>query len=441
MLTCLRYYITVQVRSTPKCSLLLSNFLWAAATLQRAQSSDSMQHHRTLLHTADLDVVAQLLTDPARVRHLTAAGISISVSSLAKLSYQLSQEQLIQLLQQFLQPSALRHCHQERSALPKNFQNVCWGIIRMRQESVLRQQGFLQQLVSAWFAAGAKGGVWAGSDADPTAAANMLWAVVLVCKGQDTHEKRWIELQATDSSSKASIATAAAVEEDSADADTPALPAAEAYVSQQDLRRLFDSFMQHRTLAAANSVDISVVLWAAAVLNQPLPADDMQWLLSAFLQQDRLAAASAESISNVMYAVTHRQVQCQQLGQQQAQRRQDLLQQQWLQPPPGEDNAFSQSEVSLRPTWSNSNIKTSSNRMMASPDQSPRGRSRAALAAAGPAANSSKRSSGALGDFTERDSPAPVLVKLVEQLLPHIPHSISSTDISYSSCYWVWRGP
>jgi hypothetical protein len=440
VLTCLRCHVTVQVRSTPKCSLLLSNFLWAAATLQRSQSSDGVQQQRTLLRTADLDVVAQLLTDPARVRHLTAAGISISVSSLAKLGYQLSPEQLTQLLQQFLQPSALRHCHQERSALPKNFQNVCWGIIRMRQESVLRQQGFLQQLVSAWFAAGAKGGVWAGSDADPTAAANMLWAVALVCKGQDTHEKRWIELQAKDSSSKASIPTAATVDDDSnssrgeddAVADAPAPPAAEAYVSQQDLRRLFGSFMQHRTLAAANSVDISVVLWAAAVLNQPLPADDIQWLLSAFLQQDRLAAASAESISNVMYAVTHQQVRSQQLGQQQAlgqlQRRQELLQQQWRQPPSeSPEDLPSQPEVSLRPTWSSS--KTSASRMVASPIQSPRNKSRATLSFSTPALNSNS-SGGLPGQLTEGNSPAPVLLKLVEQLLLHIPHSISTADLT-----------
>jgi len=129
----------------------ITNILWAAATLNKPSGRQHWRQGRQgqqqlqLLSTADLETLTGMLLEPHRLRHLTAADISITTSSLAHLGFSWTQQQLSALLQRFLEPGA------RSAALPKNFQNVLWGVIRMNQEAVLQQDGLLQQLVQVCF--------------------------------------------------------------------------------------------------------------------------------------------------------------------------------------------------------------------------------------------------------------------------------------------------
>jgi hypothetical protein len=424
----------LQVSRNVKVSVGVVNTLWAAATLHKCRGGTAHQEGLArLLSEADTQSLVDMLTDPARVRHLTAAEISITVYSLAHVGYIMDKEDLVLLLQRFLQPSA------QHDVLPKNFQNVCWGIVRMRQEAALLQDGLLQQLVQAWLTAGEHGGSWAGREIDTAAAANMLWAVAMVCRTEDTHERRWVELRARGAGSKAigaadaatAAAAAASIPQEADSSAQPAAAAAEAaaaapeaaraaarvqHVGEQQLRCLFESFMQHRSLAASSPIDTAIVLWSAAVLAQPLALDDLQWLLSAFTQQDRLQAAAAESISNVMYAVTHLQLQ---QKQHQAQQRQQLLQQPWQQQQ--QEGDASGRGVSLRPNCVSS---SSSGPAWLKAMATQRKPVQPAVITVG--ANSSSSSSSL---SAQQDVLVPVLVKLAQELVQRIPDDISSQDL------------
>lgn len=453
--------------------------LWAAANLHRSAQQQLPQ----VLSHEDLRTLAGLLTDPGR-SYLKAPDIAIPLYSLAKLGVKLDAYDVAALLRRFLASTTTSTTQRADAAggnvlLPQHFANVCWAIIRMGHKQILQQPGTMHALLQAFFAAGAQGGAWAGAETDPRTASTLLWAVASCIRPDDVSgsisNTRWQQLHGTTSwrqlgsetAGDAAAAAAADSEQASLSGDMPAAAAAAAAastivsssdgVTQHQIQRLFDSFMQHRSLASADIISISTVMWSAALLNHPMSVDDIKWLLAAFMQPDRLAAADAESITHVMYGVTHCQlVQKQQLPRSPQQQQPSPSQQQQpsqLQPPLQQQQHDDVTGVSLHPAWASKGKSSSSSNISSVSQLSTRSRFRAQQQGSHqlsctttyiPATNSSSRTAAAgssRGSSTTtatsiaapaqpQDSLAPALAKLAHAFAALIPLQASNEDLT-----------
>jgi hypothetical protein len=317
-------HILQEIAADDTESLGLINTLWAAAALQKAELAGASKSWRVLqlqqqqlgaatapqlqqpvLPPAAVQQLTDMLTAPGRLSHLTPCSVGLCLWSTAVLGGSLTFDQVHALVRRFLQPSC------QALALPLNFTNTVWGCIRLGRVDVLQEPGVLQQLVAAYFKAGAPGGSWSGSN-DPMAASMLLWAIARASKSGRSHCTRPASSRRFGSIGKQQLQLEqqdAMVQEQQQewqrDGEGSSRDAGADLVPQKQVQQLFGIFMQRSSLKQADCISMSTAMYAAAAMRLPIDPDDLSWVVRAYMA--RLDEAGATASALMMYAITQLQ--------------------------------------------------------------------------------------------------------------------------------------